>query len=368
MCETEIRIGNSAHAGEGNLKMTEKTCRICANASGNNWHNACEMMLGLRTKFTYLECSSCGCLQLADPPEDLAKYYQSSYHSFQGPKSASGLTAHVKQSFRRLRNKAVLRGPSALRQILSQSLPYPQIAALGFMRPCLDSRILDVGCGAGAFLLDLYGAGFANVLGIDRFIQRDLDYGHGVRVKKGCLRDLGGTQWDVIIFNHSFEHIQEQHETLALVRDLLPVGGKCLIRIPVAAYPWKKYGVNWVELDAPRHFYLHTEKSMRLLAEQSRLAVTDVIYDSSEFQSWGSELYLRDVPLAEADQTALTRYFTKNQLEGFRKQSRKLNRERQGGRAAFYLEKSRSAVNERQFQSRAPRGKSVGEHHERTPC
>jgi SAM-dependent methyltransferase len=319
--------------------VTEEICRICGNTTANSSHRAREMMLGLRTEFTYLECSSCGCLQLTDPPEDLDKYYPSDYYSFQRSKPKVGLSARMKQALRRTRNKALLQGTPALREIVNEFLPYPAISELGMMRPQPNWRILDVGCGAGETLVDLYDAGFVGVLGVDRFVQQDIRCDNGVQIKKGFLQDLAGTSWDIIAFHHSFEHIDAQLETLALVRDLLPVGGRCLIRIPVAAEPWKKYGVNWVELDAPRHFYLHTEKSMRLLAAKAQLAVTDVIYDSSEFQFWGSELYLRDVPLAEVDETSLTRYFTNNQLEGFRKKSRELNREGHAGRAAFYLEK-----------------------------
>jgi 2-polyprenyl-3-methyl-5-hydroxy-6-metoxy-1,4-benzoquinol methylase len=316
-----------------------KICRICKNATGNSSHRAREMMLGLRTTFDYLECTACGCLQLADLPENLGRYYPSNYYSFHDPKSARGTSTRAKQLFRKLRNRALLSGIPLIDRILGKLLPYPQLAAIGLMKPRRQLRILDVGCGSGNLLLDLRDAGFANVLGVDPFIERDIQHSNGVQIKKGFLSDLTGTTWDLIIFNHSFEHIWEEQDTLKVVRDLLSDGGQCLISIPVVAEPWKVYGTNWVELDAPRHVYLHTDKSMQMLARNVGLDISRVTYDSSEFQFWGSELFRRDISLAELGEEDLTRYFTHRQLDEFRRQSNKLNQQHQGGRATFYLTK-----------------------------
>jgi len=43
-------------------------CRICGNSVGNKTHAAREMMFGMRDVFHYLECASCGCVQLVDTP------------------------------------------------------------------------------------------------------------------------------------------------------------------------------------------------------------------------------------------------------------------------------------------------------------
>jgi 2-polyprenyl-3-methyl-5-hydroxy-6-metoxy-1,4-benzoquinol methylase len=325
--------------------MPDDSCMICGNRGANRTHVAREMMLGLRTEFGYLECQACGCVQLQNPPEDLAKYYPSQYYSFQAPKVTNRASLRLKKYLRKHRNKTSLNGTSILGDILGRIFPYPELRALRPLRLRRNSKILDVGCGSGGLLLELRDLGFVNLLGVDAFIERDIQYSNGVQIKKGVLEDLSEGIWDVIIFNHSFEHMPDPRRTLEKVSELLSNGGQCLIRVPVAAGPWKQYGVSWVELDAPRHFYLHTEKSMQILADQAKLDIRASEYDSSEFQFWGSELYLRDIPLATINQKELSRIFTKKKLREFRQQSRKLNEERQGGRAAFYLQKKSEATN-----------------------
>jgi len=65
-------------------------------------------------------------------------------------------------------------------------------------------------------------------------------------------------KFDLIISNHSFEHISDQLETLLKVRKILSENDVCLIRMPVKAeYIWNRYGANWVKIDAPRHFLIH---------------------------------------------------------------------------------------------------------------
>lgn len=95
------------------------------------------------------------------------------------------------------------------------------------------------------------------------------------------------------MFHHSFEHISDPLEALETVRSLLAPNGRCLIRVPVVSWARNEYGANWVQIDAPRHFFLHTEKSMEILAEKVGLEITRVEYDSTEFQFWGSELSKR---------------------------------------------------------------------------
>ncbi|MGH2855114.1 MAG: hypothetical protein ACRDLF_13090, partial [Solirubrobacteraceae bacterium] len=75
--------------------MSAPTCAICANAAGNRVFGAREMMFGLRERFEYLECGECGCLQLLDVPEDLARFYPESYYSLGGAPAAVERSALV---------------------------------------------------------------------------------------------------------------------------------------------------------------------------------------------------------------------------------------------------------------------------------
>ena len=60
-------------------------CRICGNQSANEEFVAKEMRLGFREPFPYFQCSQCECLQIADFPSDLGRYYPGDYYSYANP-------------------------------------------------------------------------------------------------------------------------------------------------------------------------------------------------------------------------------------------------------------------------------------------
>jgi SAM-dependent methyltransferase len=308
-----------------------QACGMCRNEAGNKQYYVREMMFGTKVEFPYQECYACGCLQLMLPPSDIASYYPRNYYAFQSPSRWTSL----RKFLRGLKNRSYFGKASSLAFLWDQRHPYSQLESLARLKPMRDARILDVGCGSGSFVLDLSSMGFKNVLGVDPFIARDIEHRGRVLVKKCSLDDLRDDAWDVIMFHHSFEHMSDQHDTLRVVRGLLAPRGTCLIRIPVTSWAWKRYGVNWVQIDAPRHFFLHTERSLGMLAEQSGLAVTGVHYDSTEFQFWGSELYARGVSFGSHESTA---YFSRRAVNDFRGRARRLNEQRMGDQAAFYLE------------------------------
>ena len=146
------------------------------------------------------------------------------------------------------------------------------------------------------------------------------------------------------MFHHSFEHIYEQRETLRKVRELLAEKGMCIIRVPtVSSFAWKHYGLNWVQFDAPRHFFLHSVKSFTLLANQEKLKIKEVIYDSSDMQFWGSEQNLLNVLLYSPNSFFINpKYsiFNKKKINDFKKEAKRLNQEKIGDQVIFILIKN----------------------------
>ncbi len=310
-------------------------CSIC----GENvlkFHQVREMMFGIREQFRYAECSGCGALKLVDVPGDMSLYYPSEYYSMTNFKSSSSLSTF----FKRLRGRYLYLDPSFIpgkMATLIFGVPhyayYIQAFKLNF-----ESKILDVGCGSGELLHELHLAGFKNLTGTDPFIERDLNYPSGIRVFKSTANELTEV-FDAIMLHHSFEHMDAPEKVLTDIRNRLVTGGKVLVRIPVINQAWRQYGVNWVQLDAPRHIYVHSEKSMMLLAEKTGFAVDNIIYDSSAFQFWGSEQYARDIPLINSGGRQGNTIFTNRQIQAFEHQARELNAKGFGDQACFYLTK-----------------------------
>jgi predicted SAM-dependent methyltransferase len=135
----------------------------------------------------------------------------------------------------------------------------------------------------------------------------------------------------------------DQLATLKRVAELLAENGVCLINMPtVSSYAWKHYHENWVALDAPRHLCIHSIESMTLLAEKAHLVLQTILYNSIELQFWGSEQYLKGIPLRSErsyGETPADSIFSENQIKMFKRKAKELNRIKQGDAAAFYLRK-----------------------------
>lgn len=170
---------------------------------------------------------------------------------------------------------------------------------------------------------------------------------NGVKVFKKYLHELG-EKFDFIMLNHSFEHMPKPLDVLKELYRLLKADSYLLIRIPVAdSFAWRNYGVNWVQIDAPRHLFLHTTKSMQILAKQVGFKFSDIVFDSNAFQFSGSEQFLKDIPIRNEISYAVNpekSIFSKQDIEAFHTKAMQLNQEKDGDAACFYLYKSASSI------------------------
>ena len=315
-------------------------CKICANQNGNKVFKVKEMMFGFDDIFDYFECSKCGCLQITEIPLDMSKYYPSNYYSFNEIKNST--TNRMKRILGKERDRYAFTGSGFVGRILNNIYPTHHIDAMIRANVNIDSRILDVGCGSGNLLKSLNDIGFMNLNGVDPFIKDDIEYGSGVKIVKKNIIDLDD-EFDLIMFNHSFEHISDQKETLNSVYRLLSENGVCIIRIPtVSSFVWVKYDVNWVQLDAPRHFFLHSINSIKLLALNSGLILNDYFYDSTAFQFWGSEQYLKGIPLNSVNsygKNPKNSIFSKHEIKSFKIKAKELNDNKLGDQVTLYFAK-----------------------------
>lgn len=324
--------------------MASQCCNICQNSEGNAVFTSREMYLGTRDSFDYLECGHCGCLQLLQPPEDLSPYYPENYYAHQKSPLQKNWGIRYLGALKRKRLEYTLGHSSltgALSAALSPPLNLPHWATRAGLTPA--SRILDVGCGNGHMILSLRNAGFIHLSGIDPFIRQDLTYDGNVTVKKGNLEDLNET-YDFITMQHSFEHMPRPREVLEHVHHLLDGEGHLLISLPVAGCrAWHEYGADWVQLDPPRHLYLHTTKSLKMLATDTGFEVIDTHYNSNAFQFWGSEQIKNDIPLLD-ERSYLNNPeaspFSAADIRSFEQRADKLNHEGQGDQAEFLLRKN----------------------------
>lgn len=275
------------------------TCRICGATDQSNVIVAEELMFRTHEKFRYIECAGCWTIQIADVPADLARHYPPNYYS-QKSKTEPNAATGFKMRFIRASTKSRLaRRPSAVDRLVRSALPAPfDFAEHGqYLRIARvtgpDAAILDVGCGSSPHRLAAFRRmGFSRLEGIDPFVPGDLEYFRIPVFKRTLERHQG--QFDCIMFHHSLEHVPDPVNTIREAVRLLSSNGTILLRLPVVGtYFWRRFGVNWVEFDAPRHLHLLSPEGVRLLAGRAGLRVIDAVYDSMAWEILESERYER---------------------------------------------------------------------------
>lgn len=318
-------------------------CLICQNTEHNRIITSREMMFGLRKEFFYLECSSCGTIQLLDVPE-LGAYYPPEYLSMGSlddidiaATSARRILAWFEGRYLRGEHCLVGRAMLSFKPWIAEHYP----PSLRPIKLNANSRVLDVGCGTGRLLETLHYFGFRDLSGADAFICHEISTPSGIPIKPHSLADIEG-EYDLVMLHHVFEHLPDPKAALSEIHRLLADGGTALIRMPVASFAWEEYRTHWVQLDPPRHLFIFREKTFVDLAKAAGFAVKDVTYDSTAMQFWGSEQYRRDIPLNDPrshDHGREGTVFLKEQLAEWEAAARDLNKEKRGDQACFYLQK-----------------------------
>ncbi len=279
--------------------------------------------------FTYRLCRGCGSLQITEVPADLGRYYDaSSYSSF-----------NVKTS---LVDRPLVQNPvsrTALRAMGAVHRRTGRGLGLRFVRDAgisPDESVLDIGSGIGDNLVHMRLLGHRELTGSDPFLPEDIDR-NGVKVLRRHHTELSGA-YDWVVMNHSFEHVPDPHAMLASATRVLAPGGRVLIRMPImGAAAWSRYGMDWSQIDAPRHLVLYTPEAMDIVAEAAGLKVERLFYDSWSFQFWGSELIRRGLPHKGASLQQARAHFSKKQIAEWEKESRRLNARREGDAGGYVL-------------------------------
>jgi len=311
-------------------------CRVCRSVIANEPFEVREHYFGGNGRHRYVECETCGTIQMVTFPPDIAAIYPPLYRP---PFRVPGPIRRVL-----LRQRAnYVRGSrwNLLGRMLVSRYGSPDWADwMAVTRTPLDARILDVGSSDGERVVALSAAGYRDVTGIDPYIAHDRVFPHGARVVKRRLEDHVG-EYDLVMLHHSLEHMPDPIQGLTEVRRLLAPDGWALVRLPVAGgYGWRTYRENWFGLEPPRHLVIPSAKGMELIAEAAGFAIVSTVYDGH-----GGYYAMGEAALAGRDMSGPRRpslqraaeMYGAAEIQRFRALAAERNAVGDGDTAAFYL-------------------------------
>jgi len=246
-------------------------CPIDGAFGAVRYAEVCDAFFGTQGRWTYRQHSQTGHLWLDPRPADdsigelYTNYYTHSGHPLAGEgvwQQAMALALSAKLGY------PMPKKPRMLAKLVSLLPSVSAAAELEVMRiQALETgRLLDVGCGGGAFLRRMRKAGWV-VAGTepDPKAAARLAAQEGFPVYSS-LEDidlLQVQQFDIIVLSHVIEHLPDPIETLIQLRSLLRTDGRLLLTTPNALSLGSRiFSAFWRGLEPPRHFNIFSPDSL----------------------------------------------------------------------------------------------------------
>lgn len=192
--------------------------------------------------------------------DDIHKAYLSYYthvDNFQKKRRIAELSSSIK--------KQILLSLLRLTPIYMERKEFNQM----YLGRIIPGKLLGVGCGNGARLAQLEGLGWS-VEGqeVDP-VSASIAIKNGIKVHLGLLENLNLTDasYDAIVIFHVIEHVHDPLKLLAECKRLLSQNGTLIAITPnTCSYGHRIFKSGWRGLEPPRHLFLFSQKSLRLIA------------------------------------------------------------------------------------------------------
>ncbi len=308
-----------------------------------------ETMFRIGQSFRYRECEQCGSVNLAEKVSSETKLYPDNYYSF-SVDPAQTFSGFLPRFLATAMARSSLKGSRLFLGFMFRYAPMREVRTLASILLSISAaysgsvskKILDVGTGSGVlpFVLGLANRSFT--IGIDPFLATEKKT-KSFELKQASIQDIHET-FDLILFNHSLEHMHDIVQSLTHAKNLLEPGGSIIIRIPtVSSQAWDTYRENWFQLDAPRHTCIPSRKGLEQLATSCGLQIVQSYDDSTDTQFWLSEAVRSGLSTMDVN-TGYTSYLTNTHTRkkklAMRRAARKNNRTHRGDQTVLILRTS----------------------------
>ncbi len=265
--------------------LTRPVCPVCHSSGKNRFVDVVDLYFSVEGSWNIRQCDNRHCglwwLDPMPPPDAIAETYNG-YFTHTGAGEGDGMGRYLEHAI--LDGHLGYRsgvGPIArfVGRVLGMLPPARDEAArrVMWLTASMRGRLLDVGCGNGAFLARMRNLGW-DVQGVEPD-ARAADVArrhHALSVFHGTLDafEEPGESYDGITLNHVVEHVPNPIALLQTSERLLKSGGRLVIATPnVLSLGERVFGSSWRGLEVPRHLCLFSPKSLAHLLTFTDLRV-----------------------------------------------------------------------------------------------
>jgi 2-polyprenyl-3-methyl-5-hydroxy-6-metoxy-1,4-benzoquinol methylase len=245
------------------LPLEDVPCFSCGSGRRRPLLVAEDDLTGKPGRFPFVVCADCG-LAYQSPRVALSAiqaFYGDEYIAHRKRRSWGPLGRLVERALERLDRKK-----------LSIAGRYVALGNAG--------AVLDVGCGAGTFLLRLGESHGARLVGVDFMDLTSLPGFERLEFHCGLFYDqeVGREQFDLVTMWHFLEHDYEPRQSLRHARGALKPEGRLLIEVPrLDSVSFRLYRERWPGLQAPQHTVLFTKETLLREVRAAGLEVLDYL-------------------------------------------------------------------------------------------
>ena len=232
------------------------------------YQNLSDYLFNVSGNWNLRQCSNktCGLVWLDPQPidQDIRKLYQNYYtHT-----SEANLSQVSQSKSRSLQNWLY----DLFTYIIGIKQEREQFNQM-YLADIKPGKLLDVGCGNGDLLAKFRDLGW-DVQGQDTDIKAKefAEKNYNLTVHLGTLKSISfaDNTFDAIILNHVIEHIINPIALLSECHRILKPGGILVAVTPnILSTSHKFFGQYWRGLEPPRHLYLFSELTLKIIAKKA---------------------------------------------------------------------------------------------------